>query len=98
MPFSSENLSLISWPRIPTSFSPATPCDFQVNKYYDLVTSFYEYGWESRSILRPGWKGEPLKESIKQHEHFLALQGDDTVKWLRTFTWTMLCYCLLTCL
>ncbi|KAJ7976779.1 Methyltransferase [Quillaja saponaria] len=38
-----------------------------VNKYYDLVRSFYEYGWGE-------WKGESLHESIKRHEHFLALQ------------------------
>ncbi|CAL5430921.1 unnamed protein product [Camellia sinensis] len=38
-----------------------------VNKYYDLVTSFYEYGWGE-------WKQQLLRESIKRHEHFLALQ------------------------
>lgn len=75
---------------------------FQVNKYYDLVTSFYEFGWgesfhfaqrcHSASFLHLKieefvvysimlitffpcrWVGESLKESIKRHEHFLALQ------------------------
>ncbi|XP_021991788.1 probable cycloartenol-C-24-methyltransferase 1 [Helianthus annuus] len=47
---------------------------FQVNKYYDLVTSFYEYGWGESFHFAPRWKGESLRESIKRHEHFLALQ------------------------
>ncbi|KAL6125023.1 hypothetical protein ACLB2K_077531 [Fragaria x ananassa] len=45
-----------------------------VNKYYDLVTSFYEYGWGESFHFAPRWKGESLRESIKRHEHFLALQ------------------------
>ncbi|XP_073023292.1 cycloartenol-C-24-methyltransferase isoform X1 [Primulina eburnea] len=45
-----------------------------VNKYYDLVTSFYEYGWGQSFHFAPRWKGESLRESIKRHEHFLALQ------------------------
>ncbi|KAL3537474.1 hypothetical protein ACH5RR_000840 [Cinchona calisaya] len=45
-----------------------------VNKYYDLVTSFYEYGWGESFHFAPRIKGESLKESIKRHEHFLALQ------------------------
>ncbi|XP_038977761.1 cycloartenol-C-24-methyltransferase 1-like [Phoenix dactylifera] len=45
-----------------------------VNKYYDLVTSFYEYGWGESFHFAPRWKGESLKESIKRHEHFIALQ------------------------
>lgn len=44
-----------------------------VNKYYDLVTSFYEYGWGESFHFAHRWKGESLKESIKRHEHFLAL-------------------------
>ncbi|XP_019159346.1 PREDICTED: cycloartenol-C-24-methyltransferase 1-like isoform X1 [Ipomoea nil] len=44
-----------------------------VNKYYDLVTSFYEYGWGECFHFAPRWKGESLQESIKRHEHFLAL-------------------------
>ncbi|XP_028120810.1 cycloartenol-C-24-methyltransferase-like [Camellia sinensis] len=45
-----------------------------VNKYYDLVTSFYEYGWGESFHFAPRWKPESLRESIKRHEHFLALQ------------------------
>ncbi|KAK8635777.1 hypothetical protein V6N13_004495 [Hibiscus sabdariffa] len=45
-----------------------------VNKYYDLVTSFYEFGWGESFHFAARWKGESLKESIKRHEHFLALQ------------------------
>ncbi|KAL3622540.1 Cycloartenol-C-24-methyltransferase 1 [Castilleja foliolosa] len=45
-----------------------------VNKYYDLVTSFYEYGWGESFHFAPRWKGESLQESLKRHEHFLALQ------------------------
>ncbi|KAI9160433.1 hypothetical protein LWI28_008032 [Acer negundo] len=45
-----------------------------VNKYYDLVTSFYEYGWGESFHFAPRNKGESLRESIKRHEHFLALQ------------------------
>ncbi|KAK3025718.1 hypothetical protein RJ639_040931, partial [Escallonia herrerae] len=44
-----------------------------VNKYYDLVTSFYEYGWGQSFHMAPRWKGESIRESIKRHEHFLAL-------------------------
>jgi len=45
-----------------------------VNKYYDLATSFYEYGWGESFHFAQRWKGESLRESIKRHEHFLALQ------------------------
>ncbi|KAG4947778.1 hypothetical protein AAZX31_15G258000 [Glycine max] len=45
-----------------------------VNKYYDLVTSFYEFGWGESFHFAPRWKGESLRESIKRHEHFLASQ------------------------
>ncbi|XP_029127242.1 cycloartenol-C-24-methyltransferase isoform X2 [Cajanus cajan] len=45
-----------------------------VNKYYDLSTSFYEYGWGQSFHFAPRWKGESLQESLKRHEHFLALQ------------------------
>ncbi|XP_039030759.1 cycloartenol-C-24-methyltransferase-like [Hibiscus syriacus] len=45
-----------------------------VNKYYDLVTSFYEYGWGESFHFAARWKGESLRESIKRNEHFLALQ------------------------
>ncbi|KAJ6843913.1 cycloartenol-C-24-methyltransferase 1 isoform X1 [Iris pallida] len=45
-----------------------------VNKYYDLATSFYEFGWGESFHFAHRWKGESLRESIKRHEHFLALQ------------------------
>ncbi|XP_034704677.1 cycloartenol-C-24-methyltransferase-like [Vitis riparia] len=45
-----------------------------VNKYYDLVTSFYEFGWGESFHFAPRWKGESFRESIKRHEHFIALQ------------------------
>ncbi|XP_057456944.1 cycloartenol-C-24-methyltransferase-like [Lotus japonicus] len=45
-----------------------------VNKYYDLSTSFYEFGWGESFHFAARWKGESLRESIKRHEHFLALQ------------------------
>ncbi|KAG6478497.1 cycloartenol-C-24-methyltransferase 1-like isoform X2 [Zingiber officinale] len=45
-----------------------------VHKYYDLVTSFYEFGWGESFHFASRWKGESLRESIKRHEHFLALQ------------------------
>eukprot|EP00270_Netrium_digitus_P006525 TRINITY_DN1906_c0_g1_i1.p1 TRINITY_DN1906_c0_g1~~TRINITY_DN1906_c0_g1_i1.p1 ORF type:complete len:359 (-),score=79.46 TRINITY_DN1906_c0_g1_i1:163-1239(-) len=45
-----------------------------VNKYYDLGTSFYEYGWGESFHFAHRLKGETLRESIKRHEHFLALK------------------------
>ncbi|KAB5541014.1 hypothetical protein DKX38_013988 [Salix brachista] len=45
-----------------------------VNKYYDLATSFYEFGWGESFHFAPRFKEESLRESIKRHEHFLALQ------------------------
>ncbi|KAI0524992.1 hypothetical protein KFK09_004382 [Dendrobium nobile] len=45
-----------------------------VNKYYDLATSFYEFGWGESFHFADRWKGESLKESIRRQEHFLALQ------------------------
>ncbi|XP_039114236.1 cycloartenol-C-24-methyltransferase 1-like [Dioscorea cayenensis subsp. rotundata] len=45
-----------------------------VNKYYDLATSFYEFGWGESFHFAHRWVGESLRESIKRHEHFLALQ------------------------
>ncbi|KAJ8899189.1 hypothetical protein K2173_012365 [Erythroxylum novogranatense] len=40
----------------------------------DLATSFYEFGWGESFHFAHRFKGEPLRESIKRHEHFLALQ------------------------
>eukprot|EP00958_Prasinococcus_capsulatus_P019416 scaffold2391_cov381-Prasinococcus_capsulatus_cf.AAC.9 len=44
-----------------------------VNKYYDLSTSFYEYGWGESFHFAHRWVKETLRESIKRHEHYLAL-------------------------
>lgn len=44
------------------------------NKYYDLVTGFYEYGWGESFHFASRWHGETLRESIKRHQHFIALQ------------------------
>ncbi|XP_074566210.1 cycloartenol-C-24-methyltransferase 1-like [Curcuma longa] len=49
-------------------------CSDMVNKYYDLATSFYEFGWGESFHFATRWKGESLRESIKRDEHFLALQ------------------------
>mmetsp|Transcript_30095 Transcript_30095/g.75852 ORF Transcript_30095/g.75852 Transcript_30095/m.75852 type:complete len:342 (+) Transcript_30095:83-1108(+) len=45
-----------------------------VNKYYDLATSFYEYGWGQSFHFAHRWTGESHMESIKRHEHYLALK------------------------
>ncbi|MCO5570150.1 hypothetical protein L7F22_023867 [Adiantum nelumboides] len=45
-----------------------------VNKYYDLSTSFYEYGWGQSFHFAHRLTTESLQESIKRHEHFLALR------------------------
>ena len=43
-----------------------------MNKYYDLATSFYEYGWGESFHFAHRYKWETLRESIVRHEHFLA--------------------------
>ena len=45
-----------------------------VNQYYDLVTDFYEYGWGQSFHFAPRRAGETFGESIKRHEHYLALR------------------------
>lgn len=45
-----------------------------VNHYYDLATSFYEYGWGTSFHFAHRRRGETHSESIKRHEHFLALR------------------------
>ena len=47
-----------------------------VNKYYDLATSFYEYGWGESFHFAHRYKWETLRESIVRHEHFLASKLD----------------------
>ncbi|KAL6893865.1 hypothetical protein ACP4OV_007963 [Aristida adscensionis] len=51
------------------------------NKYYDLVTSFYEYGWGNSFHFAGRRHGETLCESIRQHEHYIAgtQEGDEEV-------------------
>jgi sterol 24-C-methyltransferase len=43
-----------------------------VNKYYDLATSFYEFGWGESFHFAHRYKWETLRESIVRHEHYLA--------------------------
>nr|TKV99683.1 hypothetical protein SEVIR_8G059500v2 [Setaria viridis] len=45
-----------------------------VNKYYDLATGFYEYGWGDSFHFAGSRQGETLRECIKRHQHFIALQ------------------------
>eukprot|EP00793_Prasinoderma_coloniale_P001231 PRCOL_00005003-RA len=45
-----------------------------VNKYYDLSTSFYEYGWGESFHFAHRRENETLRESIRRHEHYLALK------------------------
>ncbi|GBG71920.1 hypothetical protein CBR_g10856 [Chara braunii] len=45
-----------------------------VNKYYDLATSFYEYGWGESFHFAHRHKNETLRESIRRHQHYLALR------------------------
>jgi sterol 24-C-methyltransferase len=47
-----------------------------VNKYYDLATSFYEYGWGESFHFAHRLTGESLRDSLKRHEHFLAACGN----------------------
>ncbi|CAD6215076.1 unnamed protein product [Miscanthus lutarioriparius] len=46
----------------------------KVNKYYDLVTGFYEYGWGDSFHFVGRDPGETIREGIKRHQHFMALQ------------------------
>ncbi|GAQ86329.1 sterol 24-C-methyltransferase [Klebsormidium nitens] len=45
-----------------------------VNRYYDLATSFYEYGWGESFHFAHRVRNETLRDSIRRHEHFLALK------------------------
>lgn len=40
--------------------------------YYNLVTDFYEYGWGSSFHFCTFFKGEPFRQAIARHEHYLA--------------------------
>jgi sterol 24-C-methyltransferase len=43
-----------------------------INRYYDLVTDFYEFGWGQSFHFAPRRKGESFAASILRHEIFLA--------------------------
>ncbi|XWS60635.1 hypothetical protein CRYUN_Cryun07bG0052300 [Craigia yunnanensis] len=45
-----------------------------VNEYYDRANKFYEVEWGESFHFASRWNGESLRESIKRHEHFIALQ------------------------
>jgi sterol 24-C-methyltransferase len=47
-----------------------------VNKYYDLATSFYEFGWGESFHFAHRLTGESLRDSLKRHEHYLAFRGN----------------------
>lgn len=40
--------------------------------YYNLVTDFYEYGWGSSFHFCRFYPGEPFRQAIARHEHYLA--------------------------
>ena len=44
------------------------------NKYYDLVTDFYEYGWDESFHFAPRLVDETFRESLRRYEHYLALR------------------------
>ncbi len=43
-----------------------------VNRYYDLVTDFYEFGWGQSFHFAPRRRGESFKASLLRHQHFLS--------------------------
>ena len=43
-----------------------------VNRYYDLVTDFYEFGWGQSFHFAPRRRGESFKASLLRHQRFLA--------------------------
>jgi len=42
--------------------------------YYNLATDLYEYGWGSSFHFCRFSKGEPFKQAVARHEHYLALK------------------------
>ena len=42
------------------------------DRYYDLVTDFFEYGWGRSFHFAPGLPGEGFKDSLARHERNLA--------------------------
>mmetsp|Transcript_27116 Transcript_27116/g.88950 ORF Transcript_27116/g.88950 Transcript_27116/m.88950 type:complete len:378 (-) Transcript_27116:1832-2965(-) len=45
-----------------------------VNTYYDLVTSFYEYGWGQSFHFAHRLRRERFAESIRRHEYYIGLK------------------------
>ena len=43
-----------------------------IDRYYDLVTDFYQYGWGNSFHFAPRLKNESFEASLKRHELFLA--------------------------
>ena len=43
-----------------------------VNRYYDLATDFYEFGWGQSFHFAPRRRGESFKASLVRHQNFLA--------------------------
>lgn len=43
-------------------------------QYYNLATDFYEYGWAQSFHFCRFSKGEPFKQALARHEHYLALK------------------------
>jgi len=54
-----------------TSRLRATYADM-ANRYYDLATAFYEFGWGKCFHFAPRRRGESFRDSLLRHEHFLA--------------------------
>ncbi|TVY45779.1 Sterol 24-C-methyltransferase [Lachnellula subtilissima] len=42
--------------------------------YYNLATDLYEYGWGQSFHFGRFTKGEPVKQALARHEHYLALK------------------------
>jgi sterol 24-C-methyltransferase len=47
-------------------------------QYYNLVTDFYEYGWGQSFHFCRFYPGEPFRQAIARHEHYLAAKGEFT--------------------
>jgi len=43
-----------------------------VNNYYDLATTFYEFGWGKSFHFAPRKRGESLEDSLLRHQRFLG--------------------------
>ncbi|KAK9763400.1 Delta(24)-sterol C-methyltransferase [Basidiobolus ranarum] len=47
---------------------------YLTNKFYDLVTDFYEYGWCESFHFARAFKYDNFMDSIKRHEHYIGLK------------------------